>query len=68
MIESLQLFELICNNRLFRKAEMILFLNKKDLFAERLRFSPINICFPDYTGLLNILIERFLNSCFLFRS
>ena len=57
MIESLQLFKSICNNRFFRQAEMILFLNKKDLFAEKLRFSPLNICFPDYTGLLIIFIK-----------
>ncbi|UJR15775.1 hypothetical protein I4U23_002709 [Adineta vaga] len=48
--ESLQLFKSICNNRFFQHAGMILFLNKKDLFAEKLRFSPIHICFPDYNG------------------
>jgi len=51
MLESLQLFKSICNNRFFRQAGMILFLNKKDLFAEKLRFSPITVCFPEYTGL-----------------
>ncbi|CAF0775708.1 unnamed protein product [Adineta steineri] len=51
MTESLQLFKSICNNRFFRQAGMILFLNKKDLFAEKLRFSSIKICFPEYTGL-----------------
>ncbi|CAF0983322.1 unnamed protein product [Rotaria magnacalcarata] len=51
MIESLQLFKSICNNRFFRQAGMILFLNKKDLFAEKLRFSSIKICFPEYSGL-----------------
>ena len=50
MSESLQLFQSICNNRFFRQTGMILFLNKKDLFAEKLRFSSIQICFPDYTG------------------
>lgn len=29
---------------------MILFLNKKDLFAEKLRFSSIRLAFPDYDG------------------
>ncbi len=53
MIESLQLFKSICNNRFFRQAGMILFLNKKDLFAEKLRFSSIKICFPEYTGSLS---------------
>ncbi|CAF4440629.1 unnamed protein product [Rotaria sp. Silwood2] len=65
MIESLQLFKSICNNRFFRQAGMILFLNKKDLFAEKLRFSSIKICFPEYTGLntyepsLNYIQEQF---------
>jgi hypothetical protein len=66
MIESLQLFKSICNNRFFRQAGMILFLNKKDLFAEKIRFSPINICFPEYTGLLNILINIHLSSFFFY--
>ena len=50
MLESIQLFKSICNNRFFRQAGMILFLNKKDLFAEKLRFSSIKVCFPDYPG------------------
>jgi hypothetical protein len=58
MIESLQLFKSICNNRFFRQAGMILFLNKKDLFAEKLRFSSIKICFPEYTGELKDFISR----------
>src|SRR5271154_4575601 len=58
MIESLQLFKSICNNRFFRQAGMILFLNKKDLFAEKLRFSSINICFPDYIGLFKIFSSK----------
>jgi len=58
MIESLELFKSICNNRFFRQAGMILFLNKKDLFADKLRFSSIKICFPEYTGLLIELIIK----------
>lgn len=50
MLESIQLFKSICNNRFFRQAGMILFLNKKDLFAEKLRFSSIKVCFPEYAG------------------
>ena len=29
---------------------MILFLNKKDIFAEKIKTRPITICFPDYNG------------------
>ena len=50
MRESLKLFESICNNPFFSKTSMILFLNKKDLFEEKITKSPLNICFPDYTG------------------
>ena len=59
MLESLQLFKSICNNRFFRQAGMILFLNKKDLFAEKLRFASIHTCFPDYTGLFTNLFKIF---------
>ena len=50
MQESLQLFESICNNKWFLGTSIILFLNKKDLFAEKIKISPLTICFPEYTG------------------
>lgn len=31
---------------------MILFLNKVDIFKEKIRRSPIKAYFPDYTGIL----------------
>jgi len=37
MHESIQLFEEICNSKWFRQTEIILFLNKDDLFREMLR-------------------------------
>jgi len=27
-----------------------MFLNKKDLFEEKIKNSPLTVCFPDYTG------------------
>ena len=50
MIESIQLFDSICNNPWFKDTSIILFLNKKDLFEEKIRRSPLTICFPDYRG------------------
>ena len=35
MVEALNLFEEICNSRWFHDTSMILFLNKRDLFAVR---------------------------------
>jgi guanine nucleotide-binding protein G(i) subunit alpha len=50
MKESLKLFSTICNIKWFRKASMLLFLNKKDVFEEKIMYSPITQCFPEYTG------------------
>merc|ERR1712083_190576 len=52
MVGSLELFDKICNNDWFKDTAMILFLNKKDLFAEKLAGSDIKECpaFSGYTG------------------
>ncbi|PAV18416.1 heterotrimeric G alpha subunit B [Pyrrhoderma noxium] len=50
MQEALTLFDSICNSRWFVKTSIILFLNKIDLFAEKLPHSPLGDYFPDYTG------------------
>lgn len=50
MVESMKLFDSICNNKWFTDTSVILFLNKKDLFAEKIKKSPLTICFPEYTG------------------
>ena len=50
MYESMKLFDSICNNRWFESTSIILFLNKKDLFSEKIVKSPLTICFPEYTG------------------
>jgi len=50
MHESLKLFEEICNNEFFTETPMILFLNKRDLFAEKIKKIPLTVCFPEYTG------------------
>lgn len=50
MHESMRLFDSICNNKWFTNTSIILFLNKKDLFAEKIRASPLTVCFPEYLG------------------
>ncbi|POI29425.1 hypothetical protein CIB84_006825, partial [Bambusicola thoracicus] len=49
MHESLKLFDSICNNKWFTDTSIILFLNKKDIFEEKIKKSPLTICFPEYT-------------------
>ncbi|XP_062508564.1 guanine nucleotide-binding protein G(o) subunit alpha-like isoform X2 [Corticium candelabrum] len=50
--ESWTLFRAICNNRFFMKTSMILFLNKYDLFCEKLLHSDrhLRLYLPAYTG------------------
>uniref|UniRef100_A0A0R3RZQ0 Guanine nucleotide-binding protein G(Q) subunit alpha n=1 Tax=Elaeophora elaphi TaxID=1147741 RepID=A0A0R3RZQ0_9BILA len=50
MLESMRLFESICNSRWFINSSIILFLNKKDLFIEKLKSKSIRIAFPQYDG------------------
>ncbi|KAG1689655.1 Guanine nucleotide-binding protein G(o) subunit alpha [Nymphon striatum] len=50
MQESLKLFDSICNNKWFTDTSIILFLNKKDLFEEKIKKSALTICFPEYQG------------------
>lgn len=50
MIESMKLFDSICNSKWFVDTSIILFLNKKDLFEEKITRSPLSICFPEYKG------------------
>ncbi|MBN3321054.1 GNAO protein, partial [Atractosteus spatula] len=50
MHESLKLFDSICNNKWFTDTSIILFLNKKDIFEEKIKKSSLTICFPEYAG------------------
>ena len=73
MMESMKLFDSICNNKWFTDTSIILFLNKKDLFEEKIKKSPLAICFPEFTGKQEItyilhkvpthleILEKFLN-------
>eukprot|EP00457_Paulinella_chromatophora_P009207 gb/GEZN01009264.1/.p1 GENE.gb/GEZN01009264.1/~~gb/GEZN01009264.1/.p1 ORF type:complete len:354 (-),score=22.47 gb/GEZN01009264.1/:8-1069(-) len=51
--EALDLFQEICNSRWFLKTATILFLNKNDLFKEKIKRVDMNCCFEDYDGGLN---------------
>ena len=57
MQESLKLFDSICNNKWFTDTSIILFLNKKDLFEEKIKKSPLTICFQEYTGTLFLFFQ-----------
>ena len=50
MQESFKLFKEISNSKYFVNSSIILFLNKSDLFKEKIKTSPLNKYFPEYTG------------------
>jgi guanine nucleotide-binding protein G(i) subunit alpha len=50
MMESLLLFDSVVNSRWFMRTSIILFLNKVDIFKQKLSRSPLGNYFPDYSG------------------
>ncbi|XP_060766402.1 guanine nucleotide-binding protein G(t) subunit alpha-3-like [Neoarius graeffei] len=51
MHESLHLFNSICNHKFFSSSSIVLFLNKTDIFHDKISKVPLTTCFPNYTGL-----------------
>jgi len=47
--ESLNLFDIACNRR-YPDKPILLFLNKKDIFAEKIKQTDLKVCFPTYKG------------------
>ncbi|KAH8556841.1 guanine nucleotide binding protein, alpha subunit [Umbelopsis sp. PMI_123] len=58
MQEALTLFDSICNSRWFVKTSIILFLNKIDLFKEKLPNSPMERYFPDFRVRKNMQTQK----------
>ncbi|KAF9404199.1 hypothetical protein BGZ94_004315, partial [Podila epigama] len=50
MEEALMLFDQICNSQWFTNTSMIMFMNKTDIFREKIKTADIRIHFPDYMG------------------
>ncbi|EST05659.1 Guanine nucleotide binding protein (G-protein), alpha subunit [Kalmanozyma brasiliensis GHG001] len=50
MQEALMLFDSICNSKWFTRTSMILFLNKVDVFRQKIAYSSVKHYFPDYEG------------------
>jgi len=50
LVESTDIFELICNNKVLADVSIILFLNKTDLLAEKIVHTNISDSFPSFSG------------------
>lgn len=61
MRDAISLFKNIVNNPLFLQVQIILFLNKKDIFKEKILRIPLTACFPNYKGIKKYFIIVFIN-------
>eukprot|EP00301_Raphidiophrys_heterophryoidea_P000194 c10100_g1_i1.p1 GENE.c10100_g1_i1~~c10100_g1_i1.p1 ORF type:complete len:349 (-),score=96.22 c10100_g1_i1:125-1171(-) len=50
LLDSIRLFSEICNTKFFAGTSMILFLNKNDLFVEKIKNTSLSVCFPEFEG------------------
>lgn len=50
MEKSIDLFNLVVNSKWFSSTSILLFLNKIDIFTEKLIYSSMKLFFPDYEG------------------
>jgi len=68
MEESLKLFQKLTGSQWFEETSFILFLNKSDLFKEKIQKRPLRDYFEDYDQFVNGLensneMDEFLQSC-----
>jgi hypothetical protein len=47
MVESLTLFRVLTNSKFLKSKDWILFLNKKDLFQDQIKTTPLTVLFPE---------------------
>nr|XP_005990906.1 PREDICTED: guanine nucleotide-binding protein subunit alpha-12 isoform X2 [Latimeria chalumnae] len=66
LVESMNIFETIVNNKLFSNVSIILFLNKMDLLIEKVKTVNIKKYFPDFQGNPHRLedVQTYLVQCF----
>ncbi|XP_015674995.1 guanine nucleotide-binding protein subunit alpha-12 isoform X4 [Protobothrops mucrosquamatus] len=66
LVESMNIFETIVNNKLFFNVSIILFLNKMDLLVEKVKTVSIKKYFSDFRGDPHRLedVQRYLVQCF----
>uniref|UniRef100_A0A0M3ICH2 Guanine nucleotide-binding protein G(O) subunit alpha n=1 Tax=Ascaris lumbricoides TaxID=6252 RepID=A0A0M3ICH2_ASCLU len=52
MIQSQQIFKTIVQSDYFKNASIVLFLNKFDIFQEKIKYTSLKKCWPEYNGSL----------------
>ena len=56
MEDSLSTFREVSHNEFLDKTDFILFLNKRDIFEEKLKTNKLSFCFTDYEGQFKVKI------------
>ena len=65
--ESINLFDIACNRK-YPDKPILLFLNKKDLFEQKIKETDLKVCYPaykggcDYDAALDFIKQKFLNT------
>ncbi|KAL5021118.1 hypothetical protein ScPMuIL_000273 [Solemya velum] len=63
--DSLQTFHQVTHNPYLERTDCILFLNKYDLFEQKIKKTNLNTCFPEYSGSPNTEMGvEFIRECF----
>jgi guanine nucleotide-binding protein subunit alpha len=57
MQDAMAIWDSICHSQWFKTTSIILFLNKLDLFTEKVQHSDIKAVFPDYDGKPKDMLE-----------
>ncbi|GMT35681.1 hypothetical protein PFISCL1PPCAC_28768, partial [Pristionchus fissidentatus] len=50
MMQNFEIFKTLTVSEIFKKASIVLFLNKHDIFVEKLKSVPLMRCFHNYSG------------------
>ncbi|GMR62440.1 hypothetical protein PMAYCL1PPCAC_32635, partial [Pristionchus mayeri] len=50
MMQNFEIFKTLVVSEIFKKASIVLFLNKHDIFVEKLKSVPLMRCFHNYNG------------------
>ena len=50
LLQSLAIFEGVCNNAWLQNSSMVLFFNKVDLFTTKISRIPLTVCWPTFEG------------------
>ena len=62
MVESLHCFSGICNSKSFVNIPIVLFLNKYDIFQEKLQHISLDCAFPNYSKEIEVRDKEHINN------